>query len=207
MRTKDFVSLAKRLLPELPGFVANGPMIFIRPVGHILRGFYFEGSSFDSKSFYVWMFILPLCVPAEHISFSLGKRIRGAGGERWHIDAPDVVPELKDLLKREAVSNLSRIGSLRDFVDAASRWGSSDDPQTQEALAYVLARASKGGDAVLAIDQLLRSLHTNIPWQVEMTERAKTLKTKIQEDPAEAQRQLETWERQTAKNLGIEEFV
>jgi polygalacturonase len=54
-------------------------------VKHALRGLYFEGSSFDGKSFYVWTFVLPLFVPTKHVSFNLGKRLRALGGaDRWN---------------------------------------------------------------------------------------------------------------------------
>jgi len=89
MKTKEFVSLAKQLSPDLHGFAINGPLMFIRPVNRVLRGLYFEGSSFDAKSFYLWAFFLPLCVPTKHVSFNLGKRIRGGGGERWSQTIPN----------------------------------------------------------------------------------------------------------------------
>ena len=53
MRAKDFVTLEKRLLPNLPNFTIKGPLLFIVPIGHTLRGFHFDGSSFDKKAFYV----------------------------------------------------------------------------------------------------------------------------------------------------------
>jgi hypothetical protein len=91
MKTKDFVSLAQQLLRRLPGFTVKGPMMFICPAKHYLRGIYFEASSFDAKPFYVWTFILPLYVPNKYVSFNLGKRVRNAGGDRWKADAPNLI--------------------------------------------------------------------------------------------------------------------
>ncbi len=62
MRTKDFAKVAHCLLPSMPGFTLKGPMLFRVPVEHTLLGLYFDGSSFDAKAFYVWMFFLPAVV-------------------------------------------------------------------------------------------------------------------------------------------------
>ena len=89
MTTKEFVSLEKRLLPELPGFAIKGPLMLIRPVECMLRGISFEGSSFDKTSFYVTMFVMPLCVPTNHLYLNFGSRVRRAeGGDRWSIGMP-----------------------------------------------------------------------------------------------------------------------
>jgi hypothetical protein len=51
LTTREFVSLEKSLLPELPGFAIKGPLMFIPPAERLLRGISFEGSSFDKTSF------------------------------------------------------------------------------------------------------------------------------------------------------------
>ena len=75
MKNKDFAGLAQTIVGGLAGIFrerANGGKSASE--ARIAVGSYFEGSSFDAKSFYVWTFFLPLFVPAKHVSFNFGKR-------------------------------------------------------------------------------------------------------------------------------------
>ena len=207
MKKKDFAALAKRLLPHLAGFTVKGPMLFIQPVKHTLRGIYFEGSSFDARSFYVWMFFMPLCVPTHHVGFNLGRRVRGVGGgDRWNADAPNLLAELGAALKHEALPFLGGIESLHDVAKAATSLQTSQDPYVQEAIAYALARAGDVEQAAMALDQLVGLLDEKVPWQCEMADRARALKSQIVSNPADVQRQLAAWEAESVHNLGLEAF-
>lgn len=207
MKNKDFAGLAKQLLADLPGFFVKGPMAASQPVKHALRGLYFEGSTFDAKSFYVWTFFLPLFVPAKHVSFNLGKRLREpSGGDRWNADAPNSVAELRAAVKREALPFLSGIESAEDIAKAAATFQKVGDPYGQQTIAYAWARAGDMARATEELERLVRLLDVKIPWQREMAERADVLKTKVLANPAEAQRQLEAWESETSQNLGLEKF-
>jgi len=203
MKNKDFAELAKRLLPDLPGFAVKAPLMFILPVGHTLRGLCFESHSYEAKLFYVWVFFLPLCVPRKHVSFELGKRI---GGDRWNADGPDIIRELGVALKREALPFLSPIESPRDVAQAAKSLRLPQNPHVQQAIAYALARAGDVNKAVAALDELTRSLDVKVPWQLEMAERANALKPQLLSDAPSAQKQLEAWEAESVRNLGLEKF-
>jgi hypothetical protein len=127
--TREFVSLEKSLLPEFPGFVIKGPLMFIPPAESLLRGISFEGSSFDKTSFYVTVFIMPLCVPMRFLYFNFGSRVRlRGGGDRWNAGMPNLVTELSHALKLQAVPFLSRVESLLHFVDVAREF--SGNPHT-----------------------------------------------------------------------------
>jgi hypothetical protein len=203
MKNKDFAELAKRLLPDLPGFAVKAPLMFILPVGHTLRGLCFESHSYEAKLFYVWVFFLPLCVPRKHVSFELGKRI---GGDRWNAEAPDIVRELGVALKREALPFLSAIESPHDVAQAATSMRLPQNPHVQQAIAYTLARAGDVNKAVAALDELTRSLDVKVPWQLEMAERANAFKSQLLSDAPSAQKQLEAWEAESVRNLGLEKF-
>lgn len=220
MTKKEFEAIGKRLLPELPGFAVKGQLLFMRPIGHTLRGIFFD-RSVDPKSFYVWIFTKPLFVPAQHISFNIGWRLRdGSGGsDSWNTDVPNLIPELIAGLKREALPFLSRIQTPLDMVEAAksihpikgpvAQPANADgprDPIKQQAIAYSLARAADVKQAGDALDQLIGLLREDISWQCEMADRARELKTQLVSDPAAAQGQLDAWEAETVKNLGLEEF-
>lgn len=206
MTNKDFAALGQRVLPSLPDFAIKAPLMLIPPAKHTLRGLCFESHSYEAKLFYVWVFFLPLCVPTKHVGFNLGKRIEGAGGGPWNADAPNLVAELSTALKREALPFLSRIESPRDLAQAAASLQQSQDPYTQQAIAYALARAGDVNKAVAALDELARLLDAKVPWQLEMAERANALKSQLLSDASGAQKQLEAWEAESVRNLGLEKF-
>jgi hypothetical protein len=206
MKNKDFAGLAKQLLPDLPDFFVKGPIAASQPVKHVLRGIYFEGSSFDKTSFYVWAFFLPLFIPAKHVSFNLGKRLREpTGGSRWNAESPNLIAELREAVKREALPFLSGIESAGDIANAAIPFQKAGGPIAQEAIAYAWARSGEVTRASEELNRLVRLLDLKIPWQREMAKRVETLKVKLA-NLAEAQRQLEAWESETSQNLGLEKF-
>lgn len=206
MKNKDFAELAKHLLPDLPGFFVKGPLVASHPVKNTLRGLYFEGSDFDKHSFYVWTFFLPLFVPTKHVSFNLGKRLREpGGGDRWNADAPNLVAELRAAVKRDALSFLSGIESAEDIARAAAAFQKTGDPYALQAIAYAWARAGDVERAMEELERLIRLLDVEVPWQLEMIERAETLKAKLA-DPTERQRQFAVWENESVKNLGLQKF-
>ena len=206
MTTKEFILLEKSLLSELPVFAIKGRLMFIPHTELILRGISFEGSSFDKTSFYASMFVMPLCVPTNHLYFNFGNRIRKENGaDRWNVAMPNLVTELGSALKLQAVPFLSRIESLLDFVEVAKSF--SGNPHTPKAIAFALARAGQNSQAVEVLDQLLSQLDLNVAWQREIADQAKALRAKLVTNPIEAQQQLDAWEAETVHNLGLDDFV
>ena len=204
MKNKDFAELAKRLFLDFPEVVIRGPMVVVPPIKSVLRGLHFEGSGFDEKSFYVWAFLLPLFVPTKHISFNLGKRLRGPyGGDRWSVEMPNLVAQLGAAVKRDALPFLSGIESAEDIAKAAAAFQQSGDPYAQQTVAYAWARSGNVARAVEELERLMHSLDGKIAWQREMAGRAELLKAKLLADPREAELQLEAWESQTSENLKL----
>jgi hypothetical protein len=204
MTKKEFVALEKNLLPNLPGFSIRGSLMFLPPVKETLRGFSFEGSSFDKTSFYVNMFVLPLCVPTEYLYFNFGNRVRhGRGADRWSIDRPDLLEELGGALKRQALEFLRPIESLFDFVKVAKSFPLTNI-NTREAIAYSLVRVGEFQEGRAALGELLQQVDTKSEWQRAIAERAETLDRKLALNPVEGQRQVENWEAQTLKNLDFD---
>ena len=203
MKNKDFAALAQLLLPELPGFAVKGPLMFIPPVGQTLRGLCFESHSHEEELFYVWVFFLPLFIPRKHVSFEFGKRV---GGDRWNADAPDIVRDLGVALKREALPFLARIESPLDVAEVAKLQQVPQNPHVQQAIAYALARGGDVDEAVVALDELLRMVDVGVLWQKEIAERASTFRSQLLDNVASAQKQLEAWEVESARNLGLEKF-
>jgi hypothetical protein len=203
MTNKQFVALEKELLSSLPGFSIRGSLMFLPPVEELLRGFSFEGSSFDKTSFYVSVFVLPLCVPTAHLYFNFGDRVRhGRGADRWSIERPHLVEELGAAVRRQAQEFLRPVESLKDFVRVAKSF-SLNNPHTRAAIAFSLIRIGEFKKGASVLNELLRQLDLKSDWQREMAERAESLRGKLILNPTEAQRQLETWEAESAKELGV----
>lgn len=201
---KEFVALENKLLPYLPGFSIRGTLMFLPPVKETVRGFSFEGSGFNKTSFYVNVFVLPLCVPTEHLYFNFGNRVRhDRGADGWSIDKPHLVEELGEALKRQARDFLGPIESLHDFVKVAKSF-SLANPHTRQAIAYALIRVGEFRKGRVALTELLRQMGPKTDWEREIAERAEALGRRLDVDPREGQQQLEQWEAQTAKTLGFD---
>jgi hypothetical protein len=205
MKTNEFIRLERQLLRYLPNFSFTGGLMFLPPVRPVLRGISFEGSSFDKTSFSVTVFVLPLCVPADHLYLNFGNRVRHAGGgDRWNATMPDLAAELGSALKLQAVPFLSSVTSLLDFVETAKTY-SQANPNNRRAIAYSLARAGRIDEAKEALDQLLNQIDAKISWQLNLATEAKELRTQLAAHPTEALRQLQAWEHETEQNLGLSE--
>jgi len=196
--------IEKSLLAELPGFAISGAVMLIPPADRLLRGVGFEGSGLDKASFYAWVFVMPLCVPTDHLYFNFGKRIRHGGIERWNKASPDILPELSAAIKSQAIPFLYSANSLLDFAEMARQFNEKN-PHTLRAIAYSLARVGEIRRAIDILDRLIVLCDLAIPWQGELAQEAQSLRSKLFENPEEAQRQLKTWESKTINNLGLAE--
>jgi hypothetical protein len=160
----------------------------------------------DPECFYVNVFLQPLFIPEQHYVLNAGWRL-GGGAHAWNAAAPGVLGDLRQALTREALPFLEPIKSPRDVALATTRLHQSADPIVQRIVAYGFARNGDISQATRAIDQLLTLLSgDDRQWVLEMYEQAADLRAALLEDPARAERQLLTWEAQTAKALGLERF-
>jgi hypothetical protein len=200
VRKTEFNSLIKALTKELPGFAVKDSLMFIPPCRHLLRGIYFEPSTADKRSFYVTVFVLPLFVPTDHIYLNLGERV----GISWNADDKDLLPELAEVLKREALPFLNSMGTLQGLTGALIH--NSPDARTQQAMAYGLAVKGDIEQALVALDLLILSLEVEFPWQQCIKDQAQALRTALTENPSLAMRWLQTWEAETRQHLGLEKF-
>jgi hypothetical protein len=157
---------------------------------------------------------MPLFVPSDHLTLNFSDRVRHKGkGDRWNIDLPDLPEEICKALKQKAVPFLSSIESIQDFIEMAQQrlnesTGSHSfkDPHTLQAIAYAFAYAGELQKSRDALDQLLQQLDLKVSWQQAIKERAEALKVELRDNPSTAQHQLETWETETLKNLGLDAF-
>ena len=205
MKKRDFIRLGQQLVKDLPNGKVTGPEIVLCPVEHVLRGITFESSSFDAKTFFVWFFCLPLCVPTNHLYFNFGDRLRTAGGaDVWNADDHDLLSDLRRAISEQAVPYLSSVTTLEEMVRVLT-----DSPRPpahrRQAIAYALARVGKLTEAEVALNELILTLDNNTAWQRVIADRAESLLAQLRSDPAAAQAQLENWEAQTIKNLNLDQ--
>ncbi len=203
MKTKEFVDLEKRLLPNFHGFTIKGKLLFISPVKNTLRGFYFEPSAFTGKNFYVNRFFLPLCVPAKRVHFTFGHRI--GSEKRWSKDDPTFDTDLTSEMLKE-VPFLTSLKTPKDVARALEPLTKRPNPHCHEAFAYTLIQAGETRAAAEVLDALLKLTDTTVSWQQEIALRAQLVRNMLLKSPEEAQKQLALWESETASNLGLEMF-
>ena len=61
-----------------------------------------------------------------------------------------------------------------------------------------------GADLFAGPARLARLLDVKVPWQLEMADRERALKSQLRSDVPSAQKQLEEWEAESVRNLGLE---
>ncbi len=203
MTSRQLKSLQKVLLPEISQLEMEQSLLLVPNSERLLRAIHFESSSFDNDSFYVNYFILPYCVPTDHLYFNFGNRVRHNGGDRWNIQTENLKQELIKALKEQALDILLKTNSLNEFVNLAKRHLFSANPHTPKTIALCLAREHRFPEALAVIHQLIPALDLKVPWQVEIRDLVSGLKSKIMNSPLAAIEQLEAWEKETLINLKL----
>lgn len=205
MRKSKFAALVKLLSPHLPEARVKLPMIVFPTFQDVLKSLCFESSGSDSDRFYIWVFFMPVCVPANHATFNLGRRI-GGKNQRWDLKDPQLVEKVVFSINNDALPFLENVQT----PDKAARFalsitGATKSPHVRQANAYLLARAGETEEATKSLDELLCLLDSDTPWQAEMATRARTLMALLLRSPEDAENQLRAWEVETIHNLGLEE--
>jgi len=179
MKRSELQNIWKALLPDFPGFAVRGPLLFMQPIGHTLRGIFLE-RSIDPRAFYAQLFVQPLCVPAKNIGFNVGWRL--SRDRIWNADDLQFLTALGRAVKSEALPFLFPLKTPRDVAQAGKKLNRSADRIVQQAIAFAFARAGDVAEAVAAFDELMSLLDASYPWQSEMEQRAQALKSQLLRD-------------------------
>ena len=214
MKARDIKAIYEAILPTLPGFEAKGPLLFVSPIDHILKAFCIEGSDFDSFSFYIWVFVLPLYVPTKYLYFSFGNRLTDQQSDRWSFteeNKEELVGDLLKAMRQQGLSFLFKIDTPLDLASKASLFSvAPNDPYLGEAVAYSLVLADKTSEAMEALkflNALLAGIDQQKTWIEDIRRRALSVRKHLSESPAEAKKLLMKWEQQTLLNLKLESFA
>lgn len=221
MRNTDCYRLTKSLLPRLPGFSTNKKdILFIAPIAHTIRGFLFESSSYTKEDFYYWWFFAPLVVPNKGIHLSYGRRLSVPGGDAgWRTDMDDLPAKLLTAMQPVALPLLQSIHSIQDAIDAIYRCRGNTvlglkitrqvtDINVQDDLACLHILDGQFDEARAMLDKIID--HENgtdrRQWILDIVERMKGLRAKLQEDPQLAVNQVKAWQDYTFKALKLEKW-
>jgi hypothetical protein len=217
MKTSDFNKLAReQLLPLLPGFEVAKGMVFAAPIGDLLRGFTFQGSSYD-KSFYLVAFVQPLYVPSDEEEPSFSERSPRFAG------ADEARDEIESFVTGPGSAFLSEIETPEDLAAWIEReeTGHKPDPYALEALAYSLALARRTDDADRWLDVTVESAESYIRSDIEeglytkdeehplepVLERAAQVREALGTSEQKAIALLEQWREETADGLGLSKHL
>lgn len=206
MTTKQAEKIGKELLPDLPGFVAKGKMVFKSPIEDFLYGLYFENTS-DADYFHFHVFLMPLFVPQDYISFSYGDRIGNA--LKWCLDNPNVLIDLRAAVHAEAIPFLNKVSTTKGIISYLNSDIEADkqrvNPHTLEALAYALIKNGDYSSALEVLGELKEKFgKSTTPWVLELVARAELMEEKLLPKPEVALAQLKVWKAETVSKLGLE---
>lgn len=205
MTTKEFVALERKLLPDLPDFEVKGTLLFIKPIGSVLRGFCFEGSSFSKESFYINVFFLPMYIPMDDLGFTFVDRLRSAESGGWESTHPNLDSDLRAAV-HDRVPYLRSLCTPIDIVKAIRPKTKLPNPHVHEAFAYSLIKAGDYQSAVDVIKGIPPMVDSAVDWQRALQERVLLIQEKLQRSPEEALQQLDAWEVESFRNLKLEAY-
>jgi hypothetical protein len=213
MKTSEFNKLAReQLRPLLPGFEVAKGMLFEAPVGDLLRGFTFQGSSYDRTSFYLVAFVQPLYVPSDEELPTFSERsprlastdalddirsfVEGPG--RKFLEGLETPADLADWLKREEAGHKPDPFALEALAYSALLGGGAEDAERW------LETTRKTADAYIRddIDEGLYAKDEEHPLQAVL-ERTAQVRDALETSADEAIALLERWREETARNLGL----
>jgi hypothetical protein len=143
MKKKQFESVCKGIVPELPGFVCKGWLLYRHPTNHLLRGFCCNASGFDPTKFTVVVFVLPLYVPTNHVYFLFGGRLKDDRGcdQWWDVSEPNLSEDLLSRIKSQGLPFLCQMDSPTKLADQAHGLPATQECYKLEVVAYSLAMA------------------------------------------------------------------
>jgi hypothetical protein len=217
MKTSEFDKLAReQFLPLLPGFEGAKGLLFEKPIGDLLRGFTFQGSSYDRTSFHLVAFVQPLYIPADEEMPTFSERSPRLAST----NALDDIRSFIDGPGRKFLEGLRTPGDFADWLEREEA-GHKPDPFALEALAYSglladrvddaerwLEAAATSADAYMRddVDEGLYAKDEEHPLQAVL-QRTAQVRDALDSGAEEAIALLERWREETARNLGLSKHL
>jgi len=201
MKIKQFEQIERQVVPHVsPALTIRGQFCFLKPLAGTLRGFYFEPSGFNTTSFYVNMFFLPLCVPVESLHLTFGSRI--GAKRRWDVGESGLYSKLATSMS-ERLPFLSQLSDTKRVVEALESLAYVGNMHWLEALSYVLVLDGEYERALSLIDKLLGTPDHQVDWELQIKRRVVLIRDKLLRDEQEACDQLHAWEAENISKLNL----
>lgn len=124
-----------------PGYVYKNGLLYREDLSFCLSGFCFESSGYGADDFALWVFQMPLVVPSDFVTLTIGNRIGGAKGW-WTIKEDDehlyeITNAIIQVMKDNEEKKLIHSRTLLDFISFLDRtYADVNDPYILEEIAY-----------------------------------------------------------------------
>ncbi len=212
MKKQSCKKVAEALLSCLSGYAYQSKpnALFQVPVDRVFRGMIFDSSGFSSEAFYPHIFVLPLYVPTDRWTLSLGKRLAG----RWDYERGQEETLAKRLLEsmeqERAFRLLEDLSGPDKFTKNLGKYHSNpDDPYFQQTLAYSLAICGRFPEALSWLDRCRATLQEmqrrqpDIRWYAGLLDEVTKFRELVLSDEGAAIKQLDDWTEYTRSKLGL----
>ena len=207
MKRKDFERFAtKYLIPQMPGFIVKGHLIFQAPVQMVFRGFIFDSSGFSAEAFHPEAFVQPLYVPSDHITMTLGERFLGAW--KFREDDKDLAGWLLESMKSVGLPWFESLGTPENIAHTVESLKSPKNHYVRQAAAYSLAwidEDKKAMQKLIELSAMLIQMSNFQKWALNVHAEAVNLRAALFENLALAKAQLARWAEETRLKLGLPE--
>lgn len=217
MRTQIITRLCRRyFLSYFPEFQSKGRILYNKDFHHLLRGFYFESSSFSTNLFTIEVFVQPLYIPDESISFTFGDRLGMIAKRRdiwWEYDETrekQISDEILPMLTSAGVRYLDQRKSIEQFVAANECLVTRDNKYIQEAIGYGYILMNDTNKAMELLNHLYKMLSTDtqkdpsITWVNEQKNRVRLILRHLEEqDNKGAEQLLQQWRNYSVAHLKL----
>lgn len=214
MKTRRIEKIVETLLlPSFVEFSVKRQLMYRKPIGPVLQGFFFEDSEYQIDEVYVWAFVLPLYVPRKHLAFTFGRRLRHrksllSSTETWKLSSASIEAEVDSLrrsMKKEGLVFIDRLSSPTKIANSLdSVTGLHDNLFVEQAQAFSLAKINELDRARRALTSLCSKVRTDAS-RAHILDSSEKLKAAI--DAGLTHEVLDAWTLDVARVLGIEELM
>ena len=205
IKKSKIIAIEKALIKIFPQFTLKKDLMIITPLRHILFAIDFHGSQYDDTSLVIEPFIMPLFVPCDFFTLDFSFRLKKEDGKsRWDSTMPDLVSEVANGFRDQALPFLDAVDSCLDFAIMTENYGEREE--ILRARAYALARAGETGRAIEVVDRLLSQSVPLYPHGFRVRDQLRELRFLLIDDPAAAQQHLAKVEVETTRALGLDDY-
>lgn len=208
MTTDADIKRVTRLLREQePRLIYSKRMLILPPVGHYLRGFYFNQTS-TKDVFQPYYMVQPLYRPDRFLVLGYGDYLRLRDNrDRWSIKDPRIEKWLVDIVLGDGMRRIGSVDNPAAFLEyskTVQTWRTGGDWHVFLTLA-LLGQFDKARAAGLEILQSYRS-DSKIEWHTKIWRHTRRLLLLMDSGQVRVDRVLRSWEQMTIRHLKIERY-